>query len=206
MRRWTRNPALVVLDHAVDFSGATPDFLEYPVTSRRIKDAQLDCLASGMVSSLEEMSGGRLGWTSVEIQAVEPGSRFRTNQTPEGTIVVLPSIALVVGGRATAYIGNEPFVLTRGAIWLNAETTQNFCLQSLIYRHELGHALGYLHVTRTLSIMSFPGLPPGLTDFDRNVIAILFQRPPGNLTPDRDPATFPVNVVGSAWPATEPMR
>jgi hypothetical protein len=116
LRRWTRNPALAVLDHAVDFSGATPDLLEYPVTSRQISDSQLDCLASGVASSLEEMSGGRLGWTSVAIQPVEPGSRFRTNQTPEGTIVVLPSLSLVVGGRGTAHSGPEPFVLSSGAV------------------------------------------------------------------------------------------
>jgi hypothetical protein len=63
-----------------------------------------------------------------------------------------------------------------------------------------------MHVSRTLSIVSFPGFPPGLTDFDRNVIAILFQRPPGNLTPGRDPTTVSADVVGGAWPAGAPIR
>ena len=80
-------------------------------------------------------------------------------------------------------------------------------LSSLLYRHELGHALGYQHVTRTTSIMGSPGLPPTLTDFDRNSIAILFQRRPGNRLPDRDPSGVSVNVIGSASRHNaEPMR
>lgn len=205
LRRWTSNPRLVVLTHAVDFSGAALGFLDYPVIDRRMSDAQLNCLASGIAASLEDMSGGHLSWSAVGIQEVVPGSRFRTDQTPEGTIVVLPAISLGAGGRGTAYSGADSSVLTRGAVWMSVEG-QNFCLTSLLYRHELGHALGYLHVTRRLSIMGV-GLPPALTDFDRHVIEILFQRPPGNRTPDRDPSGASVNAVRRAVPSSaEPLR
>jgi len=205
LQRWTRNPRLMVLTHAVDFAGATLGFREYPVIDRPISAAQLDCLAAGAGPALAEMSGGNLAWDSVEIAKVEPGSRFRIDETPEGTIVVLPSVSLGSAGRGVAYVGNEPFVLSRGAVWLTAEM-QNFCFTSLLYRHEMGHALGYQHVTRTVSMMS-EFLPPALTDFDRNSIAILFQRRPGNRMPDRDPSGVSVNVTGSAARRDlEPMR
>jgi hypothetical protein len=205
LRRWTRNPRLLVLTHAVDYSRATLGFREYPVVNLPIGQAQLECLAAGVADSLAEMSGGHLGWESIDIAEVEPGTRFRTDQTPEGTIVVLPSISLGASGRGTAYVGDDPFILSRGAIWMS--TTLNSCLISLLYRHELGHALGYLHVTRTLSVMS-TGLAPALTGFDRDSIAILFQRRPGNRLPDRDPSGVSVNVTGSAARRhdVEPMR
>jgi hypothetical protein len=206
LQRWTRNPRLLVLSHAVDYSGATLGFREYPVIDRAISPAQLDCLAAGVASKLAEMAGGRLTWDSVGIEMVEPGTRFRTDGTPEGTIVVLPSVSLGSAGRGTAYVGAEPFVLSRGAVWLSAETL-NFCVTSLLYLHELGHALGYQHVTRVPSIMSPGGLPAGPTEFDRNSIAILFQRRPGNRSPDRDPTGVSVNVAGrAARHDVEPMR
>ena len=206
LQRWTRNPRLLLLSHAVDFSGATLGFREFPVINRPISRTQLDCLATGIGASLADLSGGHLSWTSVDISEVEPGTRFRTDETPEGTIVVLMSISLGTAGRGTGYVGTEPFILTRGAIWLSAEMI-DFCLTSLLYRHELGHALGYQHVTRTLSIMSSGGLPLTLTDFDNHSIAILFQRRPGNRLPDRDPSGVSVNITGSAARHNvEPMR
>jgi len=206
LQRWTRNPRLLVLTHAVDYGGATSGFREYPVIDRPISSTQLDCLADGVAAKLADMSGGHLTWDSVDIAKVEPGTRFRTDETPDGTIVVLPSVSLGTAGRGIGYVGAEPFVLSRGAVWLSAETL-NFCVTSLLYLHELGHALGYLHVTRTLSIMSPGGLPSTLTDFDRNSIEILFQRRPGNRLPDRDPSGVSVNVAGSAARHdVEPMR
>ena len=203
--RWTRNPRLLVLTHAVDYSGATLGFREYPVINHPISPAQLDCLAAGIAASLAEMSGGHLTWDSIGTIEVEPGTRFRTDQTPEGTIVVLPAVSLGAGGRGTAYVGAEPFVLSRGAVWMTAQL--NFCLTSVLYRHELGHALGYLHVTRTTSIMGPFGLPPTPTEFDRNSIEILFQRRPGNRQPDRDPSGVSVNFTGGAFRyGVEPMR
>ena len=205
LQRWTGNPRLLVLTHAVDYGGATLGFSEYPVTDRRISPAQLDCLAGGVAASLAEMSGGHLTWDSVDIAEIAPGTRFRTDEIPEGTIVVLPSVSLGAAGRGTGYVAAQGFIISRGAIWISAEM-MDYCLTKLLYLHELGHALGYLHVTRTLSIMGL-GLPPGLTDFDRNSIAILYQRRPGNRLPDRDPSGVSVNLTGSAAQhGVEPMR
>ncbi len=205
LQRWTRNPRLLVLTHAVDYSGATLGFREFPVIDRPITPAQVDCLAAGLAAKLAEMSGGHLTWASIDIGRVEPGTRFRVDETPEGTIVALPSISLgTVAGRGTAYVGSEPFALSRGAVWL--ADTLNYCVTSLLYLHELGHALGYQHVTRTPSIMSPGGLPATLTEFDRNSIEILFQRRPGNRVPDRDPSGSVNVTAGAVRHGVEPMR
>lgn len=205
LQRWTRNPKLLVLTHAVDYSAATLGFREFPVINRRISPGQLDCLSAGIAAALPDMGGGHLTWESIEIGEVEPGTRFRTDQTEDGTIVVLPATSLGAVGRGTAYVGAEPFTLTRGAVWMTTDLI-DFCLISLLYRHELGHALGYLHVTRTVSMMS-EGLPATLTEFDRSSISILFQRRPGNRSPDRDPSGVPVNVAAAGLRyGSEPLR
>jgi hypothetical protein len=58
----------------------------------------------------------------------------------------------------------------------------------LLRIHELGHALGYQHVTTRASIMN-PAIGPDLTDTDRAGAVVAFQRPPGNKAPDIDPSS-----------------
>jgi hypothetical protein len=60
--------------------------------------------------------------------------------------------------------------------------------------HELGHALGYQHVTTRTSIMN-PAIGPDPTEFDRGGALIAFQRPVGNQAPDVDPTTTTVAAV-----------
>jgi hypothetical protein len=51
LQRWTRNPRLLVLTHAVDYGGAISGFREYPVMDRPISSTQLDCLADDDTTS-----------------------------------------------------------------------------------------------------------------------------------------------------------
>lgn len=57
---------------------------------------------------------------------------------------------------------------------------------SAVVAHELGHALGFAHVSATPSVMAATVFSD-VTDFDRQVGAIVFQRPAGNQAPDVDP-------------------
>ncbi len=70
--------------------------------------------------------------------------------------------------------------------------------------HELGHALGYQHVTGRTSVMNSQGRTEP-NDFDRAAARIAFQRPPGNRSPDVDPTSASINRHGPAtWSA--PIR
>ena len=75
----------------------------------------------------------------------------------------------------------------------------------LLRIHELGHALGYLHVTKRTSIMN-PAIGPAPTEFDRHAAMIAFERMPGNLSPDSDVADAPRSPGGSSAAAESPAR
>jgi hypothetical protein len=79
---------------------------------------------------------------------------------------------------------------------------RNFEKSGSIYRrslrsHELGHALGYNHVTLRPSVMNQAAtIEPNA--FDMQAARIAFQRPPGNRRPDIDPVGVSINKASSA--------
>ena len=77
-----------------------------------------------------------------------------------------------------------------GAMFLDRDFDKNDNRRRLLRIHELGHALGLMHVTERTSIMN-PAVGPDVSDFDRAAVAIGFQRPPGNHAPDTDPSGTP---------------
>lgn len=59
--------------------------------------------------------------------------------------------------------------------------------------HELGHALGYNHVSARDSVMnSYARTEP--KTFDHDAARLAFMRPPLNRSPDIDPDPFSVNL------------
>lgn len=59
--------------------------------------------------------------------------------------------------------------------------------------HELGHALGFDHVTDRTSLMN-PNQIIDPTDFDRQAGSIAYHRVPGNSSPDSDPIGATINA------------
>ncbi|MEO8070105.1 MAG: carboxypeptidase regulatory-like domain-containing protein [Acidobacteriota bacterium] len=67
--------------------------------------------------------------------------------------------------------------------------------------HELGHALGYNHVTVRTSVMNVSAQTEP-NQFDRDAAKIAFQREPGNKTPDIDPSAslaMPQAIGTGTW-------
>jgi Matrixin len=77
--------------------------------------------------------------------------------------------------------------------------------QGFLRAHELGHALGYNHVTSRTSIMN-SSARYSINTFDIDAFRIAFQRPPGNRSPDTDPDQASVNVASIAPTWGPPIR
>ena len=191
LRRWTQDPSLLVLTNVVNYDAIAFDPL---VTDRQVAGADLACLRDGVQKAIGMMSDGVLSFRQVDTLSLPAGSRFSIPSTNEGTIVVAATKGLGANGRASAFAGNQPAVLVRGIVWVTADNL-SLCgsTAARVYPHELGHALGYQHVTLEPSVMS--GIQPsnGLTPFDRDALRIIYQRPPGNRAPDIDPPTYVMN-------------
>jgi hypothetical protein len=191
LRRWTENPSLTILANVVEYDGVAYDPL---VTDRQVSDGDMGCMRDGVQRAIAPMSDGTMTFRNVDVLSLPPGSRFSIPSTTEGTIVLAVARGLVANGRASAFAGVQPNVLVRGVVWISADNL-SLCgsTAARVYPHELGHALGYQHVTLEPSVMSGINPTSALTEFDREALRIVYQRPPGNRAPDIDPPTYVIN-------------
>ena len=191
LRRWTQDPSLIVLTNVVEYDGVAYTPL---VTDRRVPEADFGCLLDGVQGAIAPMSDNVMTFKKIDVMSPPAGSRFSIPGTTEGTIVLAVARGLSANGRASAFAGIQPEVLVRGVVWVSADNLP-LCgsTAARVYPHELGHALGYQHVTLEASVMS--GIQPtsALTAFDRDAIRIVYQRPPGNRSPDVDPPAYVIN-------------
>jgi hypothetical protein len=191
LRRWTMNPSLIVLRNVVEYDGVSYDPL---VTDRQVSETDFNCMVDGVQRAITPMSDSTLTFKKVDVRSLPAGSRFSIPSTAEGTIVLTAARGVLANGRASAFADGQPDVLVRGVVWITADNL-SLCgsTAARVFPHELGHALGYQHVTLEPSVMS--GIDPtsALTAFDREALRIIYQRPPGNRTPDIDPPSYVIN-------------
>jgi hypothetical protein len=161
---------------------------------------------SEMIAHLTEglalLTGGTYqAFATTAIERPENGERVSVWRA--GTIVVgrYSGVTSTAGTVGYGQWAEEPDgTISGGATFLDKEFDRVDSRRRLLRIHELGHALGYQHVTLRPSIMN-PSLGPQPTDFDRAGATIAFQRPPGNHSPDIDPSGATQVVVKAVGPA-----
>lgn len=174
--RWTEAPALVIDSALVE----TPESRN-TATARRLTDAEVSTVVTQLSRALPLLTGSTFtAFSSVDRRTTPAGQTIRM-YWPGAITVVYYTEANGACGQAGPLISPSTFRIVAGAIWLKAG-----CASTTTMAHELGHALGYGHVSATLSVMRRTG-GVDVTAFDRAAATIVFRRPPGNRAPDTDP-------------------
>ena len=203
LQRWTARPSLVVVATTMVFRSTDDD--NFQATAEQMSDDEVNQLVAHVTEGLTMLTANTFtSWASVEVERPSNGDRVSVART--GRIVVgrysgISAIANTIGyGR---WSETSDGTVVGGAMYLDRDFDRDDPRRRLLRIHELGHALGYQHVKSRPSIMN-PALGPEPTDFDRAGAVIAFQRPPGNRSPDTDPAGVGVRTAittesGGRW-------
>ena len=208
LQRWTSAPALVVLGTVMQYHSIGSE--EYQATSTQLTDEEVALLIEHLTEGLALLTGKRFtAFSSVVVERPASGERANTLRT--GTIVVgryrgVQSLANTIGLGRWSTAGNTAEI-SGGAVYLDQAFDRSEDARKLLRIHELGHALGYLHVTKRTSIMN-PAIGPAPTEFDRVAAMIAFERMPGNQSPDDDVKVAPRapgGIFGTSRPIWAPV-
>ena len=198
--RWSDRPRLVVLASVMKYEQSGNDL--FTASGERVSDGDVAALIAHLEEGLALLTGNTFTtFASVETERPAAGEQVSVQRT--GKIVV----GRYKGVQATGAIGYGQWAeasnsaVVGGSVILDEEFDRRDERRRLLRIHELGHALGYAHVTSRDSIMN-PTIGPPVMEFDRHGASIAFQRPPGNRAPDSDLGTGSVtqNVEDGGGP------
>jgi hypothetical protein len=173
--RWTAVPELVVLTSVMHYHSR--EATEYRATDEPLRDKDLDELVADLTKALSELTGQTVAqFAAVHRHPIAPGHAVPIMQP--GRIVAGRyrgvrdvTRTLGFGGRQTRRDGT----ISAGAVVLDAEFDRTSNSRHLSRMHELGHALGFNHVTARTSVMNAHiGTAP--TDVDRRLARLAFSR------------------------------
>ena len=191
LQRWTTRPSLVVLASVMALKGGSGG--SYSATGEQMSGEEVSEMIAHLTEGLSLLTGGTYT-TFARVEVERPADGERVTAWRPGTIVVgrytgVVSTAGTIGFGQWAEQADGS--ISGGAAFLDREFDRVDSRRRLLRIHELGHALGYLHVTLRPSIMN-PAIGPEPTEFDRAGAIIAFQRSPGNRAPDIDPSSTPI--------------
>ena len=194
LTRWVQAPRLVVQTRVLQF--ATSNSGSYTATSESMTDAQAMDVASTLIAALPALTGGRFtAFTSVIPESANPGASVSMMRT--GDIVVAHLKGLTTGSGAVgrgSWSTDDQSTVRGGYILLDRDYDISGAGRRSTRAHELGHALGYNHVTARQSVMNSPSTVEPNT-WDRDSSRVAFQREPGNRSPDNDPLWLTSNPM-----------
>lgn len=198
LQRWVTAPPLRVQSRLLQFTSTSAN--EAIGLDEVLTDDERASVEADLTWALPQLTGSQFpAFATITRETVAEGASMSVLNT--GVITVARYKGLQA---ATGYWGYSRWqyrsdgTVIGGSIMLD----RDFEKSGSIYRrslrtHELGHALGYTHVTVRPSVMnSSARIEPNT--FDRDAARIAFQRPPGNRRPDADPSGYSANIAAAA--------
>jgi hypothetical protein len=188
LRRWSTAPVLVIEQSLLRFTN-TGD-AAYVALAPVLSAGEAEALREDLLWALPQLTGG----------AYQAFREVRLQTTPEGQFLSVVSPDIITVSRVEGLTSSAGFwgyarwswdgtgAIRSGFMMLDRgfETSGSAFRRSL-RAHELGHALGYNHVTATPSVMDQAARTEP-NDFDRAASRVAFARPLLNRAPDTDPA------------------
>lgn len=204
--RWTSAPPLVVETRALQFTSVGA--ADQTALADLMSDDEFDALVSDLTWALPQMTGGRFtSFASVKKQTATENAVVHILNT--GVITVTRVVGLT---QSAGYWGYSRWqfaadgTIVAGMVTLDRDFERSgSAFRRSLRSHELGHALGYNHVTVRQSVMnSAARIEPNAFDIDAARIA--FARPPGNRAPDADPSATSLNLRSQPLVWSAPIR
>jgi hypothetical protein len=193
LQRWTSRPSLVLLASVMEYRTGNTDTFE--ASGEQLTDDEVSQMIAHLTEGLGLLTGGTYT-TFASVNVERPAAGQRVNVLRQGSIVVGRYTGIVTFARTIGYGQWSEMpdgTVLGGSTFLDRDFDRGDARRRLLRIHELGHALGYQHVTSRPSVMN-PAIGPEPSDFDRAGAMIAFQRPVGNRAPDVDPSTSTLSV------------
>lgn len=199
--RWTEPPPLFVVTQSVLFE--RDNFDTGTRDTRVMTQDEIQSIQGDMEAALGPLTGTAMTAFESEThgEATGPTPEVVTYAVP-GAIAVYHAKRLAeemgfAGGTTVELEGDR---IVSAVIWLDQGYEDAGIDSRKIRSHELGHALGYAHPSSAschslMSIMSGSG-SDSFTDLDLQLMALTYQRPAGNRSPDIDPFGTSINRGG----------
>jgi hypothetical protein len=197
LARWTDVPRVTIQTRVLQFTNVSDT--SYTATDEVLSDGEVTQIVADLTWGLPQLTGDRFhAFAGERRETATPGSVVPVRRTGEIVVARYAGLNAATGfwgyGRWAA---SGPGTIVAGIVMLDRDFEQSGSpFRRSLRVHELGHALGYNHVTARASVMnSSARVEPN--EFDRSGAKLAFLRPPANRSPDIDPDEFSTNVRSS---------
>lgn len=205
LRRWVTAPSLTIESRTLTFTRLDAD--QFAARADTMSDDERQSIITDLGWALPQLTGGAFtSFASVEHGAADVGAEVAVLRPNTLTVLRMSGLTAATGlwgyGR---YQLDDRGAVTAGLAVLDVDFDRSETpFRRSLRAHELGHALGYSHVTARASVMNNDGRSEP-NDFDRAASNLAFQRLPRNRSPDVDPsAASSVNRISRRWGAAMP--
>jgi len=201
LRRWTSQPPLLVEQRVLQFTDV--NMTSGTAVADVLSGDESDGLIDDFGWALPQMTGNRFGgFDGVDRQTAAVGESVRLLNSGVITVAWVKGLTTATGywgyGR---WLNEGDGTVVGGLIMLDVDFQRSgSSFVRSLRTHELGHALGYDHVTARPSVMNAAARLEPLP-FDLDACAIAFERTPGNRSPDIDADVVSLNRIrgGARW-------
>jgi len=198
LQRWTSAPPLRVQTRTLQFTSINQ--ADAAAIDEVMSDAERADLEADLTWALPQLTGNTYqAFAGITRETIPLDQRMQVLNT--GVITVARYAGLTT---ATGFLGYSRWqfrtdgTVIGGTIMLDRDFDRsNSVFKRSLRAHELGHALGYTHVTLLTSVMNTSAVTEPNT-FDRQATQIAFLRPPGNVRLDSDPSEASLNRSAAA--------